>query len=86
LGREDNASARELGCPDRPGACTAGALLSPGLAAAAGDEASALRRLRSGSSGVQLGANRLVHEMRLEVGAEDAFVERRLIRRLAADA
>src|SRR5262249_58516968 len=61
----------------------AGSLLAPRLRAAAGDEAAALRGARALTARVQLGAHRLVHEVRLDVGAEDGLVERDLLLRVA---
>src|SRR5438105_8971563 len=72
---ERDAAALELRGADRALTRTAGALLAPRLAAAARDEAAALRRARPLAVVVQLGAHGLVHEMRLQLGAEDGLLE-----------
>src|SRR5262249_43478256 len=78
LWREGDAAPGPLRRAGRARTRAAGALLAPRLPAAAGDEPAALGRLRPGAPRVQLGANGLVDEVRLHVGAEDALVERGL--------
>src|SRR5438067_8859766 len=82
--RERDAAARELRSADRAGAGTSRPLLAPRLGAAAGDEAAALRAARARAAGVELRAHRLVHEVRLHLGAEDLGLERHLLGGLAA--
>src|SRR5262249_34467007 len=81
--RERVTAAGELRRADRALAGAAGALLAPRLRAAAGDEPAALRRGRSGTLRVLLGANRLVHEVRLHLGRKHGLVERDILRLLA---
>jgi hypothetical protein len=81
--RERDAAARELRRADRPGARAAGALLAPRLGAAARDEPARLRPAGSGAVGVQLRANRLVHEMRLDLCTEDGLLEVEVLRLVA---
>src|SRR4029453_8609634 len=69
------ATARPLRGARGAGPGATGALLAPRLPSAAGDEAAALERAGSGAVGVQLRAHRLVDEVRLDVGAEDRFLE-----------
>ena len=81
--REGDAAAGELRRADRAGARAAGALLAPRLRAAARDEPARLRAARSGAVGVQLRAHGLVHEVRLDLGAEDRLLELDVLRLLA---
>src|SRR3954453_1629304 len=74
--REGVTAALELRRADRTLACAAGALLAPRLRAAAGDEATALRRGSACALRVQLRADGLVHEVRLDLHRVDALVER----------
>src|SRR5262245_2692823 len=80
-GRKCNAAARELRRADRALAGAPRALLAPWLRAAAGDEAAALRRACALPARVQLGPDRLVDEMRPDLGGEDGLVERDLLLR-----
>jgi len=68
---------------DRACTCAAGALLAPRLRAAAGDEPTALRTARSRTLLVQLRAHGLVHEVLLDLGAEDGVVQRDVLGLLA---
>ena len=72
------------GGADRAGAGAAGALLAPRLRAAAGDEAAGLGAARAGAAGVQLGADGLVHEVRLHARRRRSSSSRETS--LAADA
>src|SRR5437763_6083075 len=81
--REGDASAGELRRADRALAGATGALLAPRLRASAGDEATAFRCPRALAARVELGADGLVHEMRLDLVAEDGLVERDLLLRAA---
>src|SRR5581483_6226990 len=84
-GREDHAAAGELRRADRALARAAGALLAPRLRAAARDEPAALRAARALPGRVQLRAHGLVHEVRLDLGAEDGLVERDVLLLRAAE-
>src|SRR5262249_37184823 len=76
-------AAAPVGAPRRTGAGPASTFLAPRLRAAAGDESPALDRAGRGPVGAELGAHCLVDEMRLHLGAEDALVERQVLRLLA---
>src|SRR4029079_2533996 len=81
--RKGVAAALELRRADRALACAAGALLAPRLRPTPGDEPAALRRDGARALRVQLGAHRLVHEVRLDLDGEDGLVERDVLRLLA---
>ena len=76
LGCERDAAAGELRRADRAGPRPTRAFLPPRLPATTGDHAAALGGLGAGPLSVQLGAHGLVHEMRLDLGAEHGLVER----------
>src|SRR5205814_7690715 len=78
--RERHAAARPVRSAGRAGAGAAGALLAPRLRAAARDQAAALAAAGRRARVVQLGAHRLVDEVRLHLGAEDALLERDALR------
>src|SRR5436305_3947363 len=84
-GREGDAAARDLRRADRSLAGTSRSLLAPRLRAAAGDEPAALRCPRALAASIQLRAHGLVHEVRLDVGAEDGLVERDLLLRASEE-
>src|SRR6185436_5615103 len=81
--REGDAAAGPVWRPRRAGARTPGALLAPGLRASAGDEPAALDAVRGRPACVLLRAHGLVHKVRLDVGAENALVERQVLGLLA---
>src|SRR5580765_8521379 len=81
--RKRDAAARELGRADRALARAAGALLAPRLRAPTGHEPAALRGTRALAVRVQLGAHGLVHEVRLDLRAEDGLLEGDLLGRAA---
>ena len=74
--RERDAAAREVRGADRALAGAAGALLAPRLGAAAGDEPAGLGATGARAMRVQLRAHDLVHDVPLELGAEDGCLER----------
>src|SRR5262249_11862802 len=83
--REGWRAARAPRGADRALAGAPSALLAPGLRAAAGHEATALRSTRSLPARVQLRSHRFVHEVRLDLGGEDGLVERDLLLGAAED-
>src|SRR6185295_421049 len=80
---ERDTAAGELRRADRALACAAGALLAPRLRTTARDEPAALCRARALTLRVLLCAHGLVHEVRLDLGAEDRLVERDVLLRAA---
>ena len=75
----------EVRSASRPGARTPRALLPPRLRAAARDQAAALRAARARARSVQLGADRLVDQMRTELDPEHGCLERHLLGLRSAD-
>src|SRR5204863_9664422 len=80
---EGDAAAGPVRGAGRAGARPPGALLAPRLRASARDEPAALDGARAGAVRAQFGAHGLVDEVRLDVGAEDARIERQVLRLVA---